>query len=194
MRNKLLKRCLIGAPLGLAISTMITIAISLIIGDGRFYAVVPDLITDCGSEINAVLLQAVCSLLYGAAWAGASLIWEQEQWSLLRQSVTHLVICSLATFPIAYLMHWIKHSVFGGVLYFGIFFVIYLVIWLSQYWTIKKRVMRTADSSGPLLLSSYRLTPQTPDLSRLKTSNITSDRLHVLPVRITERVHTPPLF
>ena len=142
MTNKLLKRCLIGAPLGLAISTMITIAISLIIGDGRFYAVVPDLITDCGSEINAVLLQAVCSLLYGAAWAGASLIWEQEQWSLLRQSVTHLVICSLATFPIAYLMHWIKHSVFGGVLYFGIFFVIYLVIWLSQYWTIKKRVMQ----------------------------------------------------
>ena len=140
MRNKLLKRCLIGAPLGLAISTMITIAISLIIGDGRFYAVVPDLITDCGSEINAVLLQAVCSLLYGAAWAGASLIW--EQWSLLRQSVTHLVICSLATFPIAYMMHWIKHSVFGGVLYFGIFFVIYLVIWLSQYWTIKKRVMQ----------------------------------------------------
>ena len=55
--------------------------------------------------------------------------------------------------------------------------------------------------SGPLTTAgrsfsppSYRLTPQTPDLSRLKTSNITSDRLHLLPVRITERVHTPPLF
>ncbi|WP_432764909.1 DUF3021 family protein [Hungatella effluvii] len=35
-----------------------------------------------------------------------------------------------------------RYSVFGGILYFGIFFVIYFVIWLSQYWTIKKRVMQ----------------------------------------------------
>lgn len=56
-------RCLIGAPIGLALSTIITIAISLTVGDGRFYAVVSELIADCGTEINAVLLQTVCSLL-----------------------------------------------------------------------------------------------------------------------------------
>lgn len=47
-------RCLIGAPIGLALSTIITIAISLTVGDGRFYAVVSELIADCGTEINAV--------------------------------------------------------------------------------------------------------------------------------------------
>ena len=46
MKKKVIVRCLIGAPIGLALSTMITIAISLTVGDGRFYAVVPELIAD----------------------------------------------------------------------------------------------------------------------------------------------------
>ncbi len=140
MKKKLLQRCLLGAPLGLALSTLITIAISLVVGDGRFYAVVPELVTDCGSEINAVLLQAVCSLLYGAAWGGASVIWEIEGWSILRSTLTHLVICSLATFPTAYFMRWMQHSAVGILSYFGIFFAAYLAIWLSQYAAMKKRV------------------------------------------------------
>lgn len=140
MKKKVIVRCLIGAPLGLALSTLITIAISLTVGDGRFYAVVPELIADCGTEINAVLLQTICSLLYGAAWAGASTIWETDHWSILRQTITHLIICSLCTFPIAYFMRWMDHSVFGFLSYFGIFFMIYVIIWISQYMAIKKRI------------------------------------------------------
>lgn len=142
MKKKVAIRCLIGAPIGLALSTIITIAISLTVRDGRFYAVVPELITDCGTEINAVLLQTVCSLLYGAAWAGASIIWEMDNWSILRQTITHLIICSFCTFPIAYFMRWMDHSVFGILSYFGIFFAIYFIIWMSQYMTIKKRIQQ----------------------------------------------------
>lgn len=140
MRKKLALRCLIGAPIGLAISTMITIGISLAISDGSYYAVVPGLAADCGSELNAVLVQAVSAMLYGAVWAGASLIWEQERWSLLRQTVTHLVICSLATLPIAYFLRWMEASFAGIAKYFGIFFGIYLLVWLWQYGNIKRRI------------------------------------------------------
>lgn len=140
MKQKLLTRSVIGAPIGLAIGTIIAIIFSLTVSDGEFYPVAPELITDCGSEINAVLLQAICSLLYGAAWAGASVIWETENWSLLRQTVTHLMICSLATFPIAYFMRWMHHSISGVLIYFGIFLGIYLIIWISQYSSMKKRV------------------------------------------------------
>lgn len=140
MKRKIVFTCLLGASLGLTISTVIAIAISLSVGDGRFYAVVPALAADCGSEINAVLLQTACSFLYGAAWAGASYVWKQDGWSLLRQTVTHLVVCSLATFPVAYFLRWMRHSVSGVLLYFGIFLAIYLIIWLSQYSSMKKRV------------------------------------------------------
>ena len=139
MKKKVATRCLIGALIGLAISNLIAIVISLIVGDGRFYAVVPELIADCGTEINAVLLQTICSLLYGAAWAGASIVWEVDNWSILRQTITHLIICSLCTFPIAYFMRWMNHSVFGTLSYFGSFFAIYFIIWMSQYIAIKKR-------------------------------------------------------
>ena len=140
MKRNVLLRCLLGAPIGLAISTAITIAISLIIGDGAYYPVVPRLTADCGNEMNAVLLQAVCSLAYGAAWGGASAIWQMEDWSILRQTATHLIVCSVFTFPIAYFMYWMNHSASGILSYFGIFFGIYLIIWLSQYSAMKKRV------------------------------------------------------
>ncbi|HRX58380.1 MAG TPA: DUF3021 domain-containing protein [Eubacteriales bacterium] len=138
--KKLLTRCLLGAPLGLAISTVITIAISICVGDGMYYAVVPELIADSGSEINAVVIQAVLSLVYGAAWAGASIVWETEGWSLLKQTAVHLLVCSAATFPIAYFARWMPHNAKGIALYFGIFVAIYLVVWLSQYSAMKKRV------------------------------------------------------
>ncbi|MGN1307338.1 MAG: DUF3021 domain-containing protein [Faecousia sp.] len=145
MKKKVLSRCLLGAPLGLAISYCITILISLSIADGNFYSTVPELISDCGSEINAVLVQTVCSLLYGAAWAGASVIWEVERWSLLRMTLTHLLICSAATFPIAYFLRWMKHSAIGILSYFGIFLAIYLCIWLTQFFAMRKKVRQIND-------------------------------------------------
>lgn len=142
MKKKMIIRCLIGAPIGLAISTVIAIGISLAIGDGNFYAVVPELTAGCKSEINAVLLQSVCSLLYGAAWAGASAIWEIDNWSILRQTATHLVICSTATFPVAYFMRWMEHNIWGILIYFSCFFAIYFLIWISQYMIIKRHVQQ----------------------------------------------------
>lgn len=139
MKKKVFLRALLGAPLGLALSYLITILISLVGGNGTYVPVVPGLAESCGGELNAVLLQALCSLLYGAVWAGASVIWEAD-WNLLAQTLLHLAICSLATFPIAWLLHWMAHSLAGILLYFGIFFGIYLVIWLSQYWAIRRRL------------------------------------------------------
>lgn len=140
MKKKIVYRCLLGAPIGVTISYLITIIISVIIGDGNYYPVVPALTETCGSEINAVLLQTACSFLYGMAWSGASVIWEKEQWSLLRMTVTHFLICCIATFPIAYTMQWMPHHFTGMMLYFGILFAVYLFIWILQYQAMKKQI------------------------------------------------------
>lgn len=132
-------RALIGAPMGLAISTAITIIISLAVGNGEYHAVVPELAADLGTEINAVLVQALCSMLYGAAFAGASVVWDSD-WNLTKMTAVHCLICSAATFPIAYLMRWMEHTAGGFLKYFGIFLLIYLIIWVSQYIKMKKSV------------------------------------------------------
>ena len=139
MKKMILRRCLAGAPIGLAISTVITIIVSLNMGDGKYYAVSPQLAADCGSEINAVVIQAIFSMLYGAAFSGASLIWDTE-WSLTKMTAVHFLICSAATFPTAYLMRWMDHSVGGVLMYFGIFVAIYIAIWVSQYAGMKRKI------------------------------------------------------
>ena len=139
MKKKILLRCLAGAPIGLAISMVITIIISLAIGDGKYYAVPPQLAADCGSEIRAVIIQAIFSMLYGAAFSGASLVWDTD-WSLTKMTVVHFLICSAATFPTAYLMRWMDHSVGGVVMYFVQFVVIYAIIWVISYMMTKRKV------------------------------------------------------
>ena len=140
MRKEIVKRCLLGSTIGLSISTFITIIISLTVGDGQYYAVVPALATEMGSEINAVVLQAVLSMIYGAAWAGASVVWDMEGWSLLKMTLVHLAITCAATFPIAYFARWMPHSTVGIMSYIGIFIAIYVIIWISQYSSMKKRI------------------------------------------------------
>lgn len=142
MKKKLLLRCIVGAAIGLTISNIITIVISIFMGDGIYYPVAPELISDCKNEINAVILQTVCSLICGMAWAGASIIWEIEKLGVLRQTVIHFLIASIASFPIAYFMRWMEHSVLGIISYFGIWIFIYIVIWLSTFFSIKNRLKK----------------------------------------------------
>lgn len=140
MKQKIITRALIGAPIGLTISTLITIIFSLIFGEGAYFAVPHDLTAACGSEIDAVMLQTVFALLYGAMWGGASVIWEMENWSILKMTITHLAVCSAASFPIAWFMQWMPHNIRGALCFFALFFAIYAVIWLTQYCAIKKQI------------------------------------------------------
>ncbi|MDE6758393.1 MAG: DUF3021 domain-containing protein [Clostridia bacterium] len=140
MKKKILFRCLLGAPIGLAISTVITVIISLCLGKGEYYAVVPELISDCGNEIKAVTVQTVCSLVFGAACGGASAIWSSEKLNLLLQTVTHFVVLSVSTFPLAFFMYWMPHTELGILSYFGIFILIYVCIWIGLYFYNKMKI------------------------------------------------------
>ena len=140
MRKEFIKRALIGAPIGVLICQIISIVVSYGINNGSYYAVAPGLTELCGSVTNAVTVQTVCVLVYGGVMAGISVIWDNERWSLLRQTVTHLIICSAATLPIAYFMHWIEQSVWGVLSYYAMFVVTYFFIWLGSYISIRKRV------------------------------------------------------
>ena len=130
MKRKILFRALMGAPQGLMICIIITICISYGIEDGIYHAVVPSLADVCGNEINAVAIQAILALIYGAVWGGASVIWEMDKWSILRQTLTHLFIVSIVSLPVAYFLQWMEHSIGGVVGYFVLFFGIYAAIWL----------------------------------------------------------------
>ena len=86
-----------------------------------------------GSEAGAVAFQtALCGLL-GAVCGGASVIWEMENWSIVKQTGIYFAVLSAGMLPIAYLTHWMEHTAAGILSYFLIFLLIFAGMWLLQY-------------------------------------------------------------
>jgi Protein of unknown function (DUF3021). len=142
MKKKIILRALMGFPIGVFIGYGITIWISAMIGGGAYDPVVPALVQACGSEIGAVALQFVLSGVMGASFAAASCVFEIENWSILKQSVIHCTLLSGTLFPIAYFTYWMDHSAVGIITYFAIFFGLYLIIWIIQYFVWRKKIRR----------------------------------------------------
>lgn len=86
MKKEFVLRVFIGLLGGIVISYLITIGISLAIGDGSYYPCVPNLIERFGNEVTAIIIQTVLSAVLGAGFAGSSIIWEMDEWSLLKQT------------------------------------------------------------------------------------------------------------
>ena len=140
--KKELQRGLLGIPLGITISSILAIIISLCIGNGEFYACVPSLAESVGGELNGVMLQTALSGILGAAFGAASVIWEIDSWSLAKQSAIYFAVASIVMFPIAYLAEWMEHSITGFLIYFAVFTGIFAAVWLSQYLIWKKRIKK----------------------------------------------------
>ena len=145
MKKKLIGRGLIGFPVGIAIGYVITVIISICIGDGFFHPVNPELVNKMGSELNAILIQTGLSGIMGTGFAMASVIWEIDSWSLAKQSVIYFSIACVTMFPIAYITNWMKHNAIGILSYVGIFVAISGITWLIQYFVWKRKVKRMND-------------------------------------------------
>ena len=127
MKKKMLKRGLLGLPIGIAIGHIITLIISAGFGDGGYYPVTPELIDAMGGALNAVILQT---------------IWELDSWSLAKQSGVYFLTASLLMLPIAYAANWMEHSPAGFLSYAGIFAAIFVAVWLTQYFSWKQKIKK----------------------------------------------------
>ena len=133
MKKNIISRSLIGFPIGIMIGYLESIFISLIWADGYYYPCVPELIAVMGNEINAVLVQALLCGLVGVGFSGGSVIWEVERWSIVVQTGIYVAVTALIMMPTAYFMYWMGHSLKGFLSYFGIFVLIFAVVWIIQY-------------------------------------------------------------
>lgn len=145
MKRKIIKRGFLGFPLGIAIGYVITVIISVCVGDGSFYPVTAELIDTMGNELNAVVFQTVLCGIMGMGYAMASVIWVIDSWSLAKQSGVYFAIACVVMFPIAYIANWMKHDIVGILSYAGIFVAIFIFVWLIQYFVWKDKVKRMND-------------------------------------------------
>ncbi len=146
MKKKIFIRSVLGFPFGLAIGYFITIIISLIWGNGYYSPCVPELIVVMGSEIKAVLLQAFLCGILGSGFAASSIIWEMDNWGLVKQTGIYLLLTSVIMMPIAYVTYWMEHSLKGALSYFGIFIFIFIIMWIVQYVIAKRNVEKMNET------------------------------------------------
>ena len=142
MKKKIFLRSISGFPLGLAIGYSISIIISLIWAKSYYSPCVPELINMMGNEIRAVLLQAFLCGILGMGFAASSVIWEIENWGLIKQTGIYFLIVSVIMMPIAYVTYWMENSLKGILSYFGIFAFIFAVVWVIQYIRAKHNVKK----------------------------------------------------
>lgn len=137
MKKKVFLRGLIGFPLGIAIGHIISVLGSLFWANGTFEPCVPSLIASVGNEINAVILQTLLCGVIGASFAASSVVWEFENWSIVKQTGFYFLINAVFMLPTAYFLNWMEHSLTGFLVYLGIFTLNFAVIWLIQYFVWK---------------------------------------------------------
>lgn len=145
MKKKLIGHGLLGFPLGITIGFVITIIVSVCIGDGSFYPVTPELLNAMDNELSAVVLQTMLCGIMGSGFAMASVIWEIDSWSIAKQTGIYFAIICAVMLPIAYITGWMQHSVAGVLLYIGIFVAIFIVLWIIQYLGWKSKIKKMND-------------------------------------------------
>lgn len=145
MKKKFLLRGLLGFPIGIAIGQFMLIIVSVMMGRGHFLAVTPELLSYAGSEIEAVILQTILCGVIGFIFAGSSIIWDKNSWSILRQSATYFLITALTMLPIAYFANWMEHSIRGMLSFLLVFLIIFIIVWLVNYVMWKNKITKLND-------------------------------------------------
>lgn len=142
MKKILLYRSLLGAPIGVTVSIIITIIVSLCTGHGEYYAAPPQLSEWCGSDVAAVSVQLICSLAVGAIGGGSSVIMQIEKWSLTKQTLVHFGVLVVSYIPLSYILNWMPHNVYGALCYVAAFVAVYIAMWFSIYFSIRSKIKK----------------------------------------------------
>lgn len=146
MKRKIMARFIWGVPVGIAIGYMITIFVSLVWADGYYSPCMPELVASMGNEIRAVMLQALLCGVLGGGCAAGSVIWEIEDWSVVRQTGVYFLVICVVMMPTAYFMYWMERSVAGFFSYFGIFVLLFALIWILQFMLGKRDVKKLNEN------------------------------------------------
>lgn len=135
--KKALLRGFLGVPIGVFIMTLVGLVISLTLG--KLTTISPAHL-GTASNLTVYTIQFALSCLMGFAFAISSAYFEIESWSIAKQTLLHFITISIVYFPTAIYLGWVEFKLLQIIVFVGIFFLIYVTIWLTQYVILKKKI------------------------------------------------------
>ena len=146
IKKAVAKRAILGFIYGVFIGQTILIIESLFMRDGNFYAVSASLLELAGTKIAAVIIQYFLTGIIGLTFASTTVIFEMDEWSLLRQSITHFIITSIVMYVAGFLCGWFPHTVASTLIWFGVFVVVYVIFWVCFSLYYKNKVKKINEA------------------------------------------------
>ena len=141
-KKEVAKRAILGFIYGVFIGQTILIIESLFMRDGNFYAVSTSLLELAGTKIAAVIIQYFLTGIIGTTFAATTVIFEMDNWSLLRQTILHFIIVSIVMYIAGFLCGWFPHTVVSTLIWFGVFVVVYVIFWICFSMYYKNKVKK----------------------------------------------------
>jgi len=93
-------------------------------------------------DSGSFMQNSLGSMLCGWFFAVSSLIFDQHNWSLRRQTVTHFIIVIVLYFVLAFGIGWVPFTVEGFLSILGTFVIFYLLFWLAFYFYFKNQAQK----------------------------------------------------
>ncbi len=142
LRRLFMIRFAIGIPMGILIGLGISaISVTSYYADGAVHVVAPEFAASVGSVPLAFFLLALGSGLLGGIGLGCTITYEIETWSLLRATLTHMLIDVIAMFVTGYLLQWwdLTNPAEDAIM-LGFFLVSYFIVWSCMCIVLRRRV------------------------------------------------------
>ncbi|MCR4590802.1 MAG: DUF3021 domain-containing protein [Lachnospiraceae bacterium] len=132
----------IGFALGVIMGTIITaVTATMSINDGTMYICAPEFTLLIGDELKAFAIQSVVSGLIGAVNFGGTVAYSIEEWSLVRATSTHFVLCMTSVFTGGFFLKWFSLDNLPEILItFLVMMAAYIMIWLIMYLRYKAEI------------------------------------------------------
>jgi len=131
-KKEIFKRVLFGIPTGIAIGATVGLFIAVIMdgqGGASFY-----------TTLDYYIKGYLTSAFIGAVFGAASIIWDIEKFSLLKQTTSYFAITIVTHLSCALFAMWIPFELWAILMYIGIYIVLFAIIFAIVYSVQKKRV------------------------------------------------------
>ena len=151
LKEKAIVRGAVGFVLYSIIMTVITALISTMgASDGilRFCAL--DFLAYVGNDMTAFVIQYMLLGLYGTLAMGGIVVYEIEEWSLIKATLVHFCMTVTVFFGLAFFLRWFALKDIGSIaVMFLLMVVLYVFIWLMnylEYWFQVKEINARLDA------------------------------------------------
>ena len=145
-----MKKNLVSCSLGFTIGLLISLIISGLFSQGHYYPLNPS--SDMGiyyyQHFNPVTVMAISVVIWftiGVFFQALDKILNQD-WSLLRMSVTHFILSTLGFSLLAILAGWFPLNLANLLVFWIIYLVIYAIIYWRNYQQMNQQVQAINQS------------------------------------------------